>query len=117
MKTRGTDYWTKIRQAFFWGVSAICLMQCKNEPDTLFKLLPSNTTGIDFSNTITETDSFNILTVEYIYNGGGVAVADFNNDGLQDIFFSRNEVPNKLYINKGNLKFEDVPEKANVNIP
>jgi hypothetical protein len=90
---------------------------CRKSPDTLFRLLSADDTGIDFSNTITETDSFNILTYEYIYNGGGVAVADFNNDGLQDIFFTGNEVPNKLYINKGNLKFEDITATANVNVP
>lgn len=95
----------------------LCLMQCNSAPDTMFKLLPPGSTGIEFTNTITETDSFNILTDEYIYNGGGVAVADFNNDGLQDLFFSGNEVPNKLYLNKGDLEFEDVSEKANLNIP
>lgn len=96
---------------------ALCLMQCKPAPQTMFKLLPATSTGIDFTNTITETDSFNILTDEYIYNGGGVAVADFNNDGLQDLFFTGNEVPNRLYRNKGALEFEDVSEKANISIP
>lgn len=95
----------------------VSMAGCKKSPDTLFKLLSSDDTGIDFSNTITETDSFNILTYEYIYNGGGVAVADFNNDGLQDIFFTGNEVPNRLYLNKGNLTFEDISATANVNVP
>ncbi|HEX6226510.1 MAG TPA: VCBS repeat-containing protein [Chryseolinea sp.] len=93
------------------------VVSCDNKPETLFRLRPASSTGVDFSNTITETDSFNILTHEYIYNGGGVAVADFNRDGLQDLFFTGNEVPNKLYLNKGNLKFKDVTEEAMVNIP
>ncbi len=92
------------------------LSSCKQESKTLFQLLPSDKTGIDFANTIQETDSFNILTYEYIYNGGGVAVADFNNDGLQDVFFTGNEVPNRLYLNQGGLKFKDITEKANVNV-
>jgi hypothetical protein len=61
-------------------------MNCNQPPKTLFKLLPASSTGVDFANTITETDSFNILTHEYIYNGGGVAVADFNKDGYRIYF-------------------------------
>ena len=94
-----------------------CLMNCSQPSKTLFKLLPAGSTGVDFSNTITETDSFNILTHEYIYNGGGVAVADFNKDGLQDLFFTGNEVPNKLYLNKGDLQFKDVSNEAMINVP
>src|SRR5690606_14909507 len=58
---------------------------------------------------------FNILTEEYIFNGGGVAVADFNQDGLQDVFFTGNQVPNKLYLNEGKMKFRDVSEQARIN--
>lgn len=87
---------------------------CSNENKTLFKVLPASKTGIYFNNKITETDSFNIITSEYIFNGGGVASGDFNNDGLPDIFFSGNQVPNKLYLNKDNLKFEDISEKAGI---
>src|SRR5215831_6398573 len=78
---------------------------CNQSPKTLFELLPSDKTGVEFSNTIFESDTFNIFDYDYIYNGGGVAVADFNNDNLQDIFFTGNMVPNKLYINKGEMKF------------
>ncbi|MFD1756656.1 VCBS repeat-containing protein [Rufibacter sediminis] len=81
----------------------------------LFESLSSTATGITFSNTLTETETLNVLEFEYFYNGGGVAVGDFNNDGLQDIFFSGNMVPSRLYLNKGNLKFEDITEQAGIN--
>lgn len=75
---------------------------------TLFRQVEPDDSGIDFNNEIIENDSLNILDYEYLYNGGGVAIADFNLDGLPDVFFSGNMVPNKLYLNKGDLKFEDV---------
>jgi hypothetical protein len=87
---------------------------CKQSSETLFRLVPSNESNLTFANTITESDSVNILVQEYVYNGGGVGAADFNGDGLTDLYFSGNMVSNKLYLNKGNLKFEDVTEKANV---
>lgn len=76
--------------------------------DKLFTKIDSESSGITFSNRITENDSINIMKFEYVYNGSGVGIADFNNDGLQDVFFSGNQVSNKLYINKGDFKFEDV---------
>jgi len=78
--------------------------------DTRFTLLPATQTGIDFANTLTEGLNTNILMYEYFYNGGGVAVADLNGDGLDDIYFTGNMVANKLYLNKGDLKFEDITE-------
>lgn len=84
------------------------------EKHTLFKLLPADKTGIRFANTITESDTLNILTEEYIYNGGGVGIGDFNNDGLPDIYFTGNMVSNKLYLNKGDLAFTDITEAAKV---
>lgn len=77
-----------------------------------FETLPTEKTGIDFYNSITENDSFNFYNYEYIYNGGGVAVGDINNDGLQDLYFSGNQVQDKLYLNKGGMKFEDITDKA-----
>ncbi len=82
---------------------------------TLFKLLPSSQTGIDFKNQLTESDTENILNQANIYNGGGVGIGDFNNDGLQDIYFAGNMVSNKLYLNKGNLKFSDITNAAGVD--
>ncbi|MBD3628942.1 VCBS repeat-containing protein [Cyclobacterium sp.] len=80
----------------------------------LFDELSIPATGIDFSNNLTENDSINYFNYMYIYMGGGVAVGDFNNDGLQDLYFTGNMVPNKLYLNRGNMKFEDVTELAGV---
>ena len=79
-------------------------------PDSLklFKQLDSSVTGINFHNDIKEDEYTNAIVYEYTYNGGGVAIGDVNNDGLDDIFFTANQQPNRLYLNKGNLKFEDI---------
>ncbi|MFC0775962.1 VCBS repeat-containing protein [Terrimonas alba] len=74
----------------------------------------SESSGISFANNITETENQNIFTYEYMYNGAGVAVGDINNDGLQDIFFTANQVSDQLYLNKGNLQFEDITKPAGV---
>ncbi|MBK7713625.1 MAG: VCBS repeat-containing protein [Bacteroidales bacterium] len=82
-------------------------------PDSmLFDILTPEQTGINFENKITETLAMNGLFYEYYYNGAGVAVADFNNDGLQDIYFVSNMHPNKLYLNLGNLKFKDISKES-----
>ncbi len=81
----------------------------------LFEFLDSQATGIDFENTMTETENFNFLLYEYLYNGGGVAIGDINNDGLPDIYFSGNMVSNKLYLNLGNYQFKDITESAGVD--
>lgn len=85
----------------------------KSEP-AVFRLLSDRETGIDFANTITATDSFNVQTDVYIYNGAGVAVGDIDNDGLADIFFSGNMVSSRLYLNKGSMKFRDITKTAGV---
>ncbi len=87
---------------------------CSTKKDHRFDLLSSAVTGITFSNDITTNDTLNALNFDYIYNGGGVAVGDVNNDGLPDLFFSGNMVPSKLYLNKGNLIFEDISEQAGI---
>jgi enediyne biosynthesis protein E4 len=79
-----------------------------------FTQIPAEVSGIGFNNLITDSDSFNILTYEYIYNGGGVGIADFNHDGLQDLYFAGNMVSNALYLNKGDMRFEDVTTAAGV---
>jgi len=91
------------------------LFSCSQD-DKLFLLKSSEHTGVEFSNQITESDSFNILTDEYIFNGAGLAVADFNNDGLQDLFFTGNQVSNKLYLNEGKFKFKDIYHLENRKI-
>ena len=80
----------------------------------LFEEMESSHTGIYFNNLISENDSMNILDYEYLYNGGGAAIADFNNDGKQDIFFTGNMVGNKMYLNEGNWKFNDISQIANI---
>lgn len=92
----------------------VFLFSCSKKEDTLFNQLSPEKTGIDFNNLIVESDSFNILTDEYIFNGGGVATGDFNNDGLPDLFFTGNQVANKLYLNEGKLKFKDVSLAAGI---
>ncbi|SEM22954.1 Repeat domain-containing protein [Maribacter orientalis] len=92
----------------------ITFISCDESTPTLFQVVPSSESGIEFNNTIIETDSFNILTSEYIFNGGGVAVGDFNNDGKPDIFFSGNQVPNKLYLNQGDFIFKDVSKESGI---
>ncbi|RYY22284.1 MAG: VCBS repeat-containing protein, partial [Sphingobacteriaceae bacterium] len=79
----------------------------------LFQLLPSAQTNVHFSNAISENETLNVLSYEYFYNGGGVAVGDINQDGLEDLFFTANMKPNKLYLNQGNLKFKDITASAN----
>ena len=80
----------------------------------LFKLLTPEQTGIAFANTIATNDSVNVQTDVYLYNGAGVAVGDIDNDGLPDIFFTGNMVSSRLYLNKGQMKFEDITERAGV---
>lgn len=96
-------------------ILAFSVSSCrKNTEDPLFILLSPDETGIDFANTITENDSINLLDYEYVYNGGGVAVADINLDGLPDLFFSGNMVSSRLYLNQGNLKFKDITTSAGI---
>src|SRR5689334_20866241 len=81
---------------------------CKDKEVKLFTKLSSDHSGIAFENRIEESPEVNILNYEYFYNGGGVAAGDFNNDGLVDLYFTSNMGDNKFYLNKGNMKFEDI---------
>jgi len=106
------------RYLLFSVFAASLFFSCKKELKTFTQLDPDET-GITFSNRIAENDTMNILAFEYVYNGGGVALGDFNNDNLPDIYFTGNSVDNKLYLNKGagddgGLRFEDITKKAGV---
>src|SRR5215831_5286554 len=102
-------------RAIVLSLSLIFLFTSCNSHSSLFQLVSPNHTGIHFNNKITETDSVNVLDLSNVYNGGGVGIGDFNNDGLQDIYFTGNMVPNKLYLNKGNFKFDDITDVAGVS--
>lgn len=82
--------------------------------DVHFELVEAETSGIGFANTIKETFQNNIITNSYLYNGGGVAILDVNNDDLPDVYFTATQEANRLYLNKGNFQFEDITEKAGV---
>lgn len=92
------------------------LLSCsdKDRNQTLFQLLEPDSTGVQFRNNLAFDQDFNIYTYRNFYNGGGVGIGDFNNDNLVDIYLTGNQSKNKLYLNKGNLKFEDLTEKAGV---
>ncbi|MBW3128591.1 VCBS repeat-containing protein [Hymenobacter profundi] len=83
-----------------------------NAQQSLFSLLSPKETGITFQNDVSETEALNVLSYEYFYNGGGVAVGDINNDGLPDLLFTGNMRPNRLYLNQGNFKFKDITRQA-----
>ncbi len=85
-----------------------CSVQDENENGALFTLLKADKAGIDFSNDLKITEEYNPYTFKNFFNGGGVAVGDINNDNLSDIYFTGNLVENKLFLNKGDLKFEDI---------
>ena len=82
----------------------------------LFSPVDQGVSGIDFQNVIQEGLNTNVLMYEYFYNGGGVAIGDINNDGLADVFFTSNQGTNKLYLNRGNFKFEDISVKSGICI-
>ena len=103
---------------FFSFILSFQLMSCDSKTEnnsTLFELLSSEKTKIDFINNITYSNEFNIYTYRNFYNGGGVGLGDVNNDGLLDIYLTANQLPNRLYINKGNFVFEDVTETAKLS--
>jgi hypothetical protein len=97
---------------FVFTVLAL-LSSCKSK--TTFEQLSGDDTGIHFSNSITENDTLNILKYEYLYNGSGVGMGDFNQDGLLDIFFSGSQANGSLYLNKGQMKFEDISKSAGID--
>jgi len=94
----------------------MCILcaSCNEDTATLFESIPAEKTGVTFSNRITETEKYNVLEYEYVYNGGGVGIGDFNSDGLQDVFFVGNMVANQLYLNRGDFKFEDISSASGI---
>ena len=107
--------WNKTHYGFHILFLILLVSPSCKKKEPLFREVSAEKSGIQFNNEVKEDGSFNILHYEYIYNGGGVGIGDFNNDSLPDIYFTGNRVPNKLYINKGNMKFEDVTDAAGVN--
>ena len=98
----------------FLGVAfltALLIGACSNEA-MLFEQLPVDQTGISFANTLAPVETLNTYVFRNFYNGGGVAIGDLSGDGLADIFLTGNQVSNRLYLNRGNFKFEDVTESA-----
>lgn len=104
----------KITITFFVAFFSIGCEYRQNE-ETLFVSLSDKVSGVNFINKIKTSDSINILNYEYLYNGGGVGIGDFNNDNLPDIVFSGNQVESKIYLNQGNLKFEDITKSSGID--
>ncbi len=93
----------------------LLIVSCAKKETPLFREIKSTVSGLTFSNEIKENEQLNMINYQYLYNGGGVGIGDFNNDGLSDIYFTASLTPNRLYINRGNMKFEDVTDIAGVN--
>ncbi|MDA8730889.1 VCBS repeat-containing protein [Flavobacteriaceae bacterium] len=94
----------------------LSLISCTNN-NSLFVSLKKNKTQINFQNNLTSTADLNILNYLYYYNGAGVAAADFNNDGLADLYFTGNQTEDKLFLNLGELQFKDISTEAHINNP
>ena len=107
------------RSIHIFILTLACGMLCNADglaQTKLFSLLPSKQTGVAFRNDIVETEGLNVLAYEYFFNGAGLAVADFDNDGLQDLFFTANMGVNRLYRNLGSLKFKEMTQSAGPGI-
>ncbi len=104
-----------MKKSVYYIVLIILLSNCKKEsnPNLLFSFVPSSESNITFENTITENSEINVIDFQYCYNGGGVGVGDFNNDNLPDLVFTGNQVASKIYLNLGDMKFQDISEASN----
>src|SRR5215467_2855207 len=106
-----------IFRVFHFAITTVLLFSCnknKTIEHPLFDVLSDDQTGLHFANTLKPTQQFNMFDYMYFYNGAGIGAGDFNNDGLIDLFFASNQEENRLYLNKGNLKFEDVTSAAQI---
>ena len=103
-----------LRGGFLFIIFLCSCLACRQSDSKLFSTLDREETGITFRNTLFDDGPLNIANYIYFYNGGGVAIGDINNDGLPDILFTGNMVRNRLYLNKGNFKFEDITDKAGI---
>ena len=119
----------KYSSSYIFALTLVLLLGCESQPETeqtatatpektptstFFQLLDSTATGIGFTNQVADQNDFNILTYRNFYNGGGVAIGDINQDGLADLYFTSNLEKNRLYLNKGDFKFEDITEQTGV---
>ena len=102
----------KVRNLLSFIVLLLLISSCKDHGTPLFVL--NEDSGIEFKNQLSPTADLNILSYLYYYNGAGVAAADFNNDGLVDIYFTGNQVADQLYLNLGDLKFKDITIEAGI---
>ena len=105
---------SKIKSGISFCLLYILLLSCGRFSGDNFRKLSPSRTGIHFLNELIENDTLNYTKFPYMYMGGGVSIGDINNDGLDDIFFTGNLVANKLYLNKGNMKFEDISSTAGI---
>ena len=105
-----------VYQIFNLACLVIMFNSCSPEvpKNPIFQLISSEHSNIDFQNTLFETDSVNVLDFEFMFNGGGVAIGDIDNDGLDDIYFTGNQVSGKLYHNQGDMQFKDISAEANL---
>ena len=114
--------WKYLGVWFSFLLGFIVILGCgrkdsSGSPPTLFSLMEHRETGVDFANHVAYTEEYNTYTYRNFYNGAGVGLGDFNLDGLMDIYFCGNIVDNRLYINRGDFRFEDITQKAGVACP
>ncbi|PLK44069.1 VCBS repeat-containing protein [Emticicia sp. TH156] len=104
-----------MKQTLLFLLLLLFISGCKKKTARLFDKLAVTETGVDFVNSLKPNDTLNAFNFTNFYNGGGVGIGDFNNDGLMDVFLTGNQVSSELYLNKGNLKFEKITKQAGLS--